>query len=144
MIVFDLLVVVGSLVIVAFLFGYARPLVIAPLEGATEYQNELFVFDKDCSVFVSDNINFIEENEITVNDGSIVEIDEGTQYWKIVCSSFSDIRTITAISDITLKFMLTNENIKVVNADSSDLTVDVYDDSTKVNTFSLGLAEAQK
>ena len=77
----DLLVVVGTLVVIAILVGYARPLVIAPTdELSTRNTAVLFSFEKANLILIDDNLEFSSSEEIYVIEIS-ARIVAGTNFF---------------------------------------------------------------
>lgn len=127
--VIDAILIVGSLLIVGGLVGYARPLVIAPLDDYTTVNNSvLFEFEKADLILIDDNLDFSSPREVYVQNDIVINLEPGVYYWKVVGALESEVRELTIESDINLKIKESqNGNYEVVNAGNTELEVDVYD-----------------
>ena len=126
--VIDIILIVGTLLLIAGFVGYARPLVIAPLDDYVTSENSvLFVFDKADVVYIDDNLQFTSPQEIYVTDEIMVSLPPGVYYWKVEGALSSEIRQLTIESSIDLKIRESeNGTISVVNSGSVPLEVSVY------------------
>jgi hypothetical protein len=126
-IMMDLILVVGSLLIIAGIVGYARPLVIAPADDFTSTETGiLFEFEKAEVILIDDNLQFSSPQEIYVEDNLVVNLKPGVYYWKVRGGVDSKVRKLTIESEIELKIRDSGENYKIVNSGNDRLNVDIY------------------
>ncbi|MGV8142813.1 MAG: hypothetical protein ACP5NS_04240 [Candidatus Pacearchaeota archaeon] len=126
--IIDTILIVGTLFLIAGFVGYARPLVIAPLDDYVTTENSvLFVFEKADVVLIDDNLAFTSPQEVYVRDEIIITLPPGVYYWKVVGALESDVRQLTIESAIDLKIRESeNGTVSVVNSGSVPLEVSVY------------------
>lgn len=143
--VIDLAVVVGSLMVIAVLVGYARPLVIAPLdELSTTNTAVLFSFDKADLILIDDNLEFTSPEEIYAEDNLVINLKPGIYYWKVVGALPGGVRKLTIESEIDLKLRKAangNESYEIVNSGNTELNVDVYQGEKLAGNVILGVDE---
>ena len=128
--VIDLVLVVGSLALIAWLVGYSQPLVIAPIDGYTSTDGSiLFEFEKADLILIDDNLDFSSPQRIYVEDNLVINLKPGVYYWKVSGALESDVRELTIESEIDLKLKEsgTKDVYEVVNSGNERLNVDVYD-----------------
>ena len=127
--VIDAILIIGSLLIVAGFVGYARPLIIAPLDDYKTFSNSiLFEFEKADVVLIDDNLEFSSPEEIHVKDNIIVNLEPGIYYWKVVGALNSEVRQFTIESEVDLRIKESFDGMyEVVNSGNTRLNVDVYD-----------------
>ncbi len=125
----DTILILGTLLLIAGFVGYARPLVVAPLDDFVTSENSvLFIFEKADVVLIDDNLQFSSPQEIYVKDNILINLPSGVYYWKVVGALASDIRQLTIESSIDLKIRESeNGTVSVVNSGSVPLEVSVYD-----------------
>jgi len=124
----DVVVVVVSLVVLMGLVGYARPLVIAPIDDFESLDgNILFSFERADLLLVDDNLDFTTPDEYRVIDGEIIKLEPGVYYWKVSGVLGSEIRKLTINSRVELELVETEGGMAVVNSGNVRLNVDVYD-----------------
>ena len=127
-VIFDLILVIGSLVLIAGLIGYSRPLVIAPVDGLQTTETAvLFEFEKANLILIDDNLSFTSPQEIYAEDNLVINLKPGIYYWKIIGARESEVRELTVESEIDLKIKESGQNYSVVNAGNTRLNVDIYD-----------------
>ncbi len=124
----DSILIVGTLLLIAGAVGYARPLVIAPLEDYVTSENSvLFVFDKADVILIDDNLAFSSPQEVYVQNEIVLTLQPGVYYWKVVGALESDVRQLTIESSIDLKIRESQDGtVSVVNSGSVPLEVSVY------------------
>jgi hypothetical protein len=125
----DLIVIVGTLVVIAGFVGYARPLVIAPTDDLTTTETAvLFEFEKANSIFIDDNLEFSSPEKIYVEDNLVVNLKPGIYYWKVEGALSSEVRKLTIETEIDLRLQkkIDEEGFEVVNSGNSRLNVDIY------------------
>ena len=137
----DLVLVVVSLVVLIGLVGYARPLVIAPLDDYESSGEILFLIEKADYLLVDDNVDFTTPDRYEVRDGMEVELVPGTYYWKAVGVFGSKVRTLTINSVVNLELREVDGGFGVVNGGNIRLNVDVYDGTELVEKKKLGVGE---
>ena len=142
----DFIVVVGSLLIVAGLVGYARPLVIAPIPDLhTAETSVLFEFEKANLILIDDNPGFTSPEKIFVKDNLVINLKPGVYYWKIQGSLQSEVRKITIESEIELMVRKSAEdNYEIVNAGNTRLNVDIYQNEKLTGSIVLDVDEDEE
>jgi len=123
------------------LVGYARPLVIAPLDDYESSGEILFLIEKADYLLVDDNVDFTTPDRYEVRDGMEVELVPGTYYWKAVGVFGSKVRTLTINSVVNLELREVDGGFGVVNGGNIRLNVDVYDGTELVEKKKLGVGE---
>lgn len=143
--VIDLILVIGSLSLLAGFIGYSTPLVIAPLDGyETTSSSVLFKFEKADSILLDDNIEFSSPEIIIAEDNLVINLKPGVYYWKTNGLFFSEVRKITILSEIALKIKSFNKSYEIVNAGNTFLNVDIYDDENFTGKIILGVDESKE
>jgi hypothetical protein len=138
----DLIVILVSVFVLMGLVGYARPLVIAPLDGYESSSDKiLFEFDRADVLLIDDNMDFTTPKEYGVSEEKIVRLDPGVYYWKVKGVLGSEVRTFTVNSRVELELVETEDGVAVVNAGNVRLNVDVYDGEELVERKKLSLRE---
>jgi len=153
----DLVVVLVSVFVLMVLVGYARPLVIAPLDEYKSLDGEvLFEFERPpldsllhrtgqgLVLLVDDNMDFTTPDEYDVEDGLRVELEPGVYYWKVSGILGSEVRKLTIMSRVELALVEMGEGFGVVNAGNVRLNVDVYDGDELVEKVRLGVGESRE
>lgn len=139
----DLLVVVGTLIVIAVLVGYARPLVIAPTDKlSTTNTAVLFSFEKANLILIDDNLEFSSPEEIYVKDNLVINLKPGIYYWKVVGALPSEVRKLTIESEVDLKLRRVasgNDSYEIVNSGNAELNVDVYQGEKLAGNVVLGV-----
>jgi hypothetical protein len=127
-IVVDLILVLGSLLLISGLVGYSMPLVVAPLDDYVSTNGSvLFEFDNADLILIDDNLDFTSPDKIYVQNDLVVKLKPGTYYWKIQGMKESDIRKLTIESEVSLRLKKFENEYKVVNSGNDRLNVDIYD-----------------
>jgi len=134
----DLIVILVSVFLLMGLVGYARPLVIAPID---DYESDtgrvLFEFDRADVLLIDDNMEFTSPDEYEGSNGGVLILEPGVYYWKTTGVLGSEIRKLTINSRVELELLETEEGVAVVNAGNVRLNVDVYDDEELVDKVKL-------
>ncbi len=144
-VLFDLLLVVGTLVTIAFFVGYSQPLVIAPLDGEITTQTKvLFAFDKADTILIDDNLEFTSPTTIHAEDSLVITLEPGVYYWKVVGAQASEVRTLTIESSVDLQLRATEDSYSVVNAGNAPLDVSVYERDEFKEKIILDVSEAKE
>ena len=137
----DLVLVVVSLVVLMGLVGYARPLVIAPLDDYESSGEVLFLIEKADYLLVDDNVDFTTPERYEVRDGLEIELIPGEYYWKAVGVFGSNVRTLTINSVVSLELREVDGGFGVVNGGNVRLNVDVYDGDELIERKKLGIGD---
>jgi len=138
----DLLVIVGSLIVLMFLVGYAKPMIISPSDEKETFETSvLFEFSKADRILIDDNLEFTSPEEIYAEDSLVISLKPGTYYWKVIGTRESEIRKLTILSNVELKLRKKGEKYEVVNAGNVELDVKIYDDDVLVGNVVLGAEE---
>jgi hypothetical protein len=144
----DFILVVGSLLVVAGLVGYAQPLVIAPIDDFTTTDTfVLFEFEKASVILIDDNIDFTSPQKIFVEDNLIINLKPGEYYWKVEGALSSEVRQLTIESEVALKLRksgLNKDSYEIVNAGNTRLNVDVYEKGELTGNVILGVDEDEE
>ena len=139
----DAVLILGSLLLIAGIVGYARPLVIAPLdELVTTNSSILFEFDKADYILIDDNLEFTSPQQVYVKDSITVNLKPGVYYWKAVGALSSEIRELTIESVVDLQIRESGDGIAVVNYGNSELEVSVYNQGALKDNFVVGVSES--
>lgn len=134
----DLVLVVGSLVFLVFLVGYARPLVIAPLDDYESGDKEiLFLVEKAEILLIDDNVEFSSPDEYNIEDGLEIVLEPGKYYWKAIGILDGEVRTLTIRSEVILELVQVEDGFGVVNSGNVVLNVDVYNGTKLVGNVRL-------
>lgn len=134
----DLILVVGTLFVVAGFVGYARPLIISPIDDYnTTSTSVLFSFERANLIVIDDNIGFTSPQEYYVKNDLVITLKPGEYYWKVSGIGESDIRKLTIESEISLRLREDGENYSVVNSGNTPLNVEVYEDGELVDNLHL-------
>ena len=139
----DLVVIGVSVLVLLVLFGYSRPLVIAPIDEYESVNGEvLFSFERADVLLVDDNSDFTSPDEYRVVDGERVNLEPGVYYWKVSGVLGSEVRTLTILSRVELELVEKDGEMAVVNAGNVRLNVDVYDGEELVDKMKLDKGDA--
>ena len=144
----DFVVVVGTLTMLFVIFGYARPLVIGPIDNYESTNiSVLFSFEKGELILIDDNIEFSSPQKIYAQDYLVLHLEPGKYYWKIEGALPSSIRSLTINSIVDLKLRKTkneNDEYEVVNAGNTLLNVEVYYNDALNQTLILDIDEGKQ
>ena len=136
----DLVMILVSVLVLIFIVGYARPLVIGPLDEYETNENDiLFVIEKADRLLIDDNIDFTTPEELLVEEGLEINLKPGKYYWKAVGVFGSEIRTFTIKSEVVLELRKIGEGYGVVNSGNTRLNVDVYNGTDIVERVKLNV-----
>lgn len=148
----DLVIILVSAFVLMGLVGYARPLVIAPLDEYESLNGEvLFEFEGADVLLIDDNMEFTTPDEYVVSDGLKVRLNSGVYYWKVVGVLGSEVRMLTINSVVDLELVEIPLDTKdqtgqakfgVVNAGNVRLNVDVYDGEELIERRKLDVDES--
>ena len=138
----DMVLVVGSLLVLTLLVGYTSPLVLSPLNDYESSESEvLFEIEKADLLIIDDNIDFTTPEEYVAEEGLRINLEPGQYYWKAVGIRDSEIRTLTINSKVVLELRESAEGYDVINAGNVRLNVDVYNGSELVDKIKIGTGE---
>lgn len=146
----DLAVVLVSVFVLMGLIGYARPLVIAPLDDYESLDGDI-LFEIERApldgllrqtgranvLLIDDNMDFTTPDEYQIADGLRIELESGVYYWKVSGGLGSEIRTLTIKSRVELALVESEDGFGVVNVGNVRLNVDVYDGDELVEKVKL-------
>lgn len=139
----DLVIVLVSVFILMGLVGYARPLVIAPLDNYESMDGDvLFEFEGADSLLIDDNMDFSSPDEYKVGEGLSLELEPGIYYWKVSGVFGSEVRTLTINSKVELMLVEVGDGWGVVNAGNVRLNVDVFDGDELVEKRKLDVGDS--
>ena len=138
----DFVIIGLTLVGALFIFGYARPLIIAPLTDLTTTNSSiLFAFDKADTILVDDNLEFSHPRIMHAENNLIVSLQPGVYYWKIKGLRESVVHNITILSAIDLRVQSAGDKYELTNAGNVPLSVQVYNNSKLQDTLQLSVSE---
>ena len=141
----DFVLIVGSLLIIAGLAGYSRPLVIAPINNFTTTETSiLFSFNRADLILIDDNLDFTSPEKIYVKDNLVINLKPGVYYWKVQGALESPVREFTIKSEVSLKLVEKNESVDVVNSGNTRLNVDIYKNGGLTGNVVLGVNEQKE
>lgn len=134
----DLVIVLASVFVLIGIVGYTQPLVIAPFNEMETYDTSvLFSIEKADSLIIDDNLDFTTPDEYNVVDGLKIDLIPGTYYWKVKGIGFSEVRTLTIKSKISLRLVETENDFDVINDGNMRMNIDVYDGTELIDTRKL-------
>ena len=139
----DLVVIIGSVIILMALVGYMRPMVIAPLDDYETSETQiLFSIEKAERILIDDNSDFTTPEEYSVKDGLKIDLTPGVYYWKAVGVLGTKIRTLTIKSEVSLELReIEGNGYGIFNAGNTRLNVDVYNGTSLVSKVKLGVSD---
>ena len=122
--VFDLILLVGTLFAGIGLYSFATPILFSPEENS---ETILFTFTGE-KILIDRDLNFLFPKIISAEDNLIFTLESGVHYFKIENVVDSEIRSFTTDSQISLRLKKIGENnYAVVNAEEDRLQVDIYE-----------------
>ena len=138
----DLIIIGISVLVLMGLVGYARPLVIAPMDDYVSQDGAvLFSFERADVLLIDDNSDFTTPDEYKVSAGLRIVLDSGIYYWKVSGVLGSEVRKLTILSRVELALIETDEGWGVVNAGNVRLNVDVYDGDDLIERKKLSVGD---
>ncbi len=141
----DLALIGFTVVILLLLVGYARPLVISPLNKYSSTDGKvLFLVKKANVIYIDDNPDFTSPNKYVVSNGTKIDLDPGQYYWKAVGVLGTKIRTLTIKSKVSFRLVKIGKDFGVVNDGNVGLNVDIYNGTKLVNKIKLGVGDKSK
>lgn len=130
----DLVLIVGTLIVLGSLYSYMKPVALSPPGNA---ESVLFEFEGD-TVWIDDNLEFSSPIIIDAERGEVVNLEPGLYYFKIVGEGVSEIKWVRVVSGIDLRIA----DGKIVNVGDEELNVDYYEsieDTRPSESFVLGM-----
>ena len=136
----DLILIVGTSIVLILLVGYAQPLIISPInELETSNTSVLFSFEKGNIIYIDDNPEFTSPEKISAKDNLVINLKPGAYYWRVEGLLESEVRTLTINSKVDLRLKDAGKNYEVVNFGNTKLKVDIYDNMTLVGNVILDI-----
>jgi hypothetical protein len=142
--VIDLIIVFGSLFLIAGIVGYTQPLVISPIDDYVSNGSVLFEFENAEKILIDDNLDFSSPLEIYVENDIVINLVPDTYYWKISGVLESEVRKLTVESEIDLRLIEKEGKYEVVNSGNEKLNVDVYSNGVLTGKVSLDPGESNE
>lgn len=145
--IIDFVILAGTLISLLFVIGYARPLVIAPVdEFVTTNSSVLFEFRKADVILIDDNSAFSSPEKIYAKDNLVINLKPGIYYWKVQGALDSEIRQFTINSEVELKLRKSEKEdvYEIVNAGNTRLNVEVYENGSLKENIVLGVDESKE
>jgi len=142
----DLVLIIGSLLVLLVLIGYVRPLVIAPIDGyETTNTGILFSIEKAERLLIDDNFEFSTPDEYYLKDDLKIDLSPGKYYWKTIGLATSEVRTLTIKSEVNLELReVKGDGYDVINIGNVVLNIDVYNGTNLIERKKLGIGESTK
>ncbi|MBI2451573.1 hypothetical protein HYV50_00675 [Candidatus Pacearchaeota archaeon] len=143
----DLILVVGSFLVIWSVYNYSQPVLLSPPDELVTTENAvLFEFDKAGVILIDDNVDFTSPQEIYAENNLVVNLKPGVYYWKVKGAVESEIRqfTIKSAVELKLKRTETGDGYRVVNAGNTRLNVDVYEKGEYVDSVVLKIDEEKE
>ena len=135
LLIIDSILILGSLLTIFFMVGYTQPLVIS---GFNDESIRLFVLDQIDYLEIDSDLSFESPKTVFIDDGSILELEEGKYYFKKTSGISSEILKITLEVPVRLQFhRLLDGQVEVLNIGGSKIRVNSYEQGYLVNS-SLG------
>jgi len=139
----DFVVILASLFVLVGVVGYAKPLVISPLDDlVTSNGSVLFSFENGNLILIDDNLDFSSPTRINVEDNILINLKPGIYYWKVEGVLSSEIRRLTINSEVDLRIRLSDESYEVVNGGNVVLDVEYYEEGRFVGKETLDVDES--
>ena len=149
-IIFDIAMIVGTLLIMAGLYGYydyTKPVLLSPEDDLiTKDTNVLFEFEKAGVILIDDNLDFTSPEKIYAEDNLVINLKPGIYYWKLEGVLSSEIRKLTIQSEVDLKLRESSDgdNYEIVNAGNTKLNVDIYENEEYKESIKVGVDESKE
>lgn len=91
----DFIVVAITLLTIAVLIGYSRPLIISPTDNLlTTNTSILFSFEKGDYIILDDNLEFSSPEKIYTHNDLVLNLKPGIYYWRIEGALQSKVRKL--------------------------------------------------
>ena len=137
----DLVLIMVSLAVLVVLVGYARPLVIAPLDDYESSGEVLFLIEKADYLLIDDNVDFTTPDRYEIKEGMEIDLVPGEYYWKAVGVFGSDVRSLIINSFVSLELKEMDGSYGVVNGGNVRLNIDVYNGTKLVEKKKVEVGE---
>ena len=132
----DFIVVAITLLTIAVLIGYSRPLIISPTDNLlTTNTSILFSFEKGDYIILDDNLEFSSPEKIYTHNDLVLNLKPGIYYWRIEGALQSKVRKLIIESRVELKLIENDTKYDVVNFGNVPLNVSVYNKSVLVGNI---------
>jgi len=123
----DLILVVGTLLMILLALGYyesSKLVLLSP--GEVDETLVLFEFVGTGEVIVDENLDFDSPEVYFAEENPVIQLERGTYYFKLIGEGWNEIREVEVESEISLMLGATSEGYEVVNVGGERLDVDVY------------------
>lgn len=141
----DLVLISFSVITLLLLVGYARPLVISPINKYSSTDGKVLFLIKNANVIlIDDNPDFTSPNKYIVNNGTEINLEPGKYYWEAVGVLGSKIRTLTIKSKVSFRLIKMGDDFGVVNDGNVGLNVAIYNGTKFIKKIKLGVGYEAK
>lgn len=140
--ILDVLIISISLIGVLGIIGYARPLVIAPIDGfVTPNTSVLFMFEKAGVILLDDNLEFSSPERIYAENNLVITLEPGNYYWMVEGALKSEVRQLSVrdMVALQLKEAENGKKYELVNVGNTLLNVEVYENGSLASEMLLGV-----
>jgi hypothetical protein len=137
----DLILIVGTLLMALLTFGYYESSKIVLLSPDMDESFVLFEFVGTGEVIVGESLEFNSPRVYYAKDNSVIELDGGTYYLKLVGEGYNEIRELVVESEIKLMLRESSVGYEIVNVGYDRLDVDVYRNDEYEESVKLGISE---
>lgn len=127
----DIVMIVGSMLVLLGAGWYARPLAIAPLDHFTTTNTSvLFSIERGNAILIDDNPEFTSPEHVQMHDRLVVTLQPGVHYWKVEGVVDSEIRKLVIASAVELRLEENGTRYEVVNAGNVQTAVAFYENES--------------
>ncbi len=127
----DIIVVVGTLIVLLGVIRYAQPLINAPLDNFTTAETIiLFELERGTILLVDDTPDFTSPERIPITDKLLISLKPGVYYWKVDGILDSPIRKLIVVSTVDLRLRAAGEKYEVINIGTVSANVTFYENET--------------
>ena len=138
----DVVVVVGTLLVLVSAGFYARPLLLSPLdETITTNSSVLFSLERGDAILIDDNPEFTSPDRIVMKDALVVTLQPGIYYWSVEGIFQSEVRKLVIVSTIDLQLEANGTQYDVVNAGNVETDVRFYENESFLAGRVVGVRE---
>ena len=129
----DMVLIVGSLIVLAWLVGFSSPLVISPIADYESVGSDiLFYIENADKILIDNDMDFVDADEYLLREGFKLSFEPGIYYWKAVGVMESEVRSLTIVDAVVLNVIESkNGSYEVVNAGSIGLNVEIYNNESE-------------
>lgn len=128
----DMVLLVGTLLILLMSINYAAPLVIAPVSNLTETDVLMTVGNVE-TIFLDTSNNFQNAQTFLLSDGLTLELFPGTYFIKYSEESITQIRSFIIQSNVILTFRKVGKSYEIINGGEKNIRVELNDINSKVD-----------